>query len=128
MDYDAVTSALAKHLGVDNPDLLRLTQQNNFLQQPMRLPLRHRCAHTLDRMLSHSNHPTDTLYYEVLDIPLPQLELLKTLKVGGGEGRPGLVWGDRALSKLAAAGIAAGERGWGWGRGYCEREGRLSGA
>ena len=32
-------------------------------------------------MLAHYNQQMDTLYYEVVDIPLPQLETLKTLKV-----------------------------------------------
>ncbi|KAI7746246.1 hypothetical protein M8C21_000411, partial [Ambrosia artemisiifolia] len=32
-------------------------------------------------MLVHYNQVSDILYYEVLDIPLPQLQCLKTLKV-----------------------------------------------
>jgi len=36
----------------------------------------------LDHMLRHAGHQVDVLYYEVLDIPLPQLEQLKTLRVG----------------------------------------------
>lgn len=95
LDYDAVTAALAEKLGLADPDLLRLTPQNIFSQQPQRLPLNYRCNSDLARILCHSNHTTDTLYYEVLDMPLPQLEALKTLKVrepwapwaGGGEGR-----------------------------------------
>ena len=31
-------------------------------------------------MLHHFGQTTDTLFYEVLDLPLPQLERLKTLK------------------------------------------------
>jgi hypothetical protein len=37
-------------------------------------------------MLQHAGHVTDTLYYEVLDMPLPQLEQLKSLRVRGGDG------------------------------------------
>jgi hypothetical protein len=81
-DYDAVTAALAAHLGLDNPDLLRLTCQNGFSQQPQRAAIRYRAPGDLARMLCHSNHATDTLYYETLDLPLPELEQLKTLKVG----------------------------------------------
>ena len=81
MDYDAVVAALAARLGVADPDLLRLTPQNGFTQQPQRVPLRHRCPHELARVLSHGHHATDVLYYEVLDLPLPQLEALKTLRV-----------------------------------------------
>jgi hypothetical protein len=32
-------------------------------------------------MLQHAGHAVDTLYYEVLDMPLPQLEQLKSLRV-----------------------------------------------
>jgi hypothetical protein len=31
-------------------------------------------------MLTHTTHVIDVLYYEVLDLPLPQLEQLKSLK------------------------------------------------
>ncbi len=36
------------------------------------------------RHLSGSHLPSDILYYEILDIPLEQLEMLKTIKVRGG--------------------------------------------
>jgi hypothetical protein len=56
-------------------------------------------------MLCHSNHATDTLYFETLDIPLPELEQLKTLKVRGVLGRqqgewgvPGVLWQRAAAS------------------------------
>lgn len=42
---------------------------------------RYRDINQLELMLRHQNHSVDVLYYEVLDIPLPQLELLKTLRV-----------------------------------------------
>lgn len=35
---------------------------------------------TLAEMLQHFHTLTDTLFYEVLDLPLPHLEQLKTLK------------------------------------------------
>jgi hypothetical protein len=35
-------------------------------------------------MLRHANQSVDVLYYEVLDLPLPQLEQLKTLRVRAG--------------------------------------------
>jgi hypothetical protein len=99
MGYDDVTAELARHLGLASPDLLRLTQQNGFSQQPMRSAVRYRAVSDLARLLSHSNHPTDTLYYEVLDLPLPQLEALKTLKVRRGA---------RGFTGLGGAGRSAG--------------------
>jgi hypothetical protein len=32
-------------------------------------------------LLRHTNHSVDVVYYEVLDLPLPALEQLKTLRV-----------------------------------------------
>ena len=47
-------------------------------------PLSYNGAESLEQMLSArfsaSPHP-DTLYYEVLDLPLPEFEKLKVLKV-----------------------------------------------
>lgn len=45
---------------------------------------RYRGFDSLEFMLRHAGHAVDVLYYEVLDIPLPQLEQLKTLRVRGG--------------------------------------------
>ena len=42
---------------------------------------RYRGIHQLQAMLQHAGHVTDVLYYELLDMPLPQLEQLKSLKV-----------------------------------------------
>jgi ubiquitin carboxyl-terminal hydrolase 7 len=42
---------------------------------------RFRGVAALHQMLQHAGHATDTLYYEVLDMPLPQLEQLKSLRV-----------------------------------------------
>lgn len=44
-------------------------------------PCRYRGFDTLEHMLRHANQSVDVLYYEVLDLPLPQLEQLKTLRV-----------------------------------------------
>ncbi|MEW5319855.1 MAG: hypothetical protein WDW38_010976 [Sanguina aurantia] len=81
MSYDQVTEALAAALSLDDPAKLRLTQHNNYGGQPQRTPLRFRGLATLEQMLTHSHHTLDTVYYEVLDIPLAELETLKTLKV-----------------------------------------------
>lgn len=38
-------------------------------------------ANNLERMLQCGHSSSDILYYEILDIPLPEFEQLKTLKV-----------------------------------------------
>lgn len=81
MSYDAITAALAAKLGLPDPTYLRLTLHNNYSRAPQRQPLKFQAPQSLDNMLVHGGHPTDTLYYEVLDMPLPQLEQLKTLKI-----------------------------------------------
>lgn len=53
-----------------------------YSHQPQRNPLKYRQVNRLEAMLQHAGHAMDCLYYEVLDLPLPQLEQLKTLKVG----------------------------------------------
>ncbi len=81
--YEEVSRQLAAALTppLDDPQKLRFTQQNNYTQQPkpqaMRFPTQEQ---DLPDMLHHFGQTTDTLFYEVLDLPLPQLERLKTLK------------------------------------------------
>ncbi|KAK9819401.1 hypothetical protein WJX81_005916 [Elliptochloris bilobata] len=81
MPYDRVATELAAKLGLADPQLLRFTQQNPYSQVPKTAPLKWRGVATLAEMLQHFHTLADTLYYEVLDLPLPQLEQLKTLKV-----------------------------------------------
>ncbi|AQK39721.1 Ubiquitin carboxyl-terminal hydrolase 13 [Zea mays] len=79
--YDDVVERVAHQLGLDDPSKIRLTSHNCYSQQPKPQPIRYRgVAHLLD-MLVHYNQTSDILYYEVLDIPLPDLQRLKTLKV-----------------------------------------------
>ena len=81
--YEEASRQLAAALTppLDDPQKLRFTQQNNYTQQPkpqaMRFPTQEQ---DLPDMLHHFGQTTDTLFYEVLDLPLPQLERLKTLK------------------------------------------------
>lgn len=81
MDYDQVSQALALRLGLDDPTKLRFTSHNNYSHQPQRTPLKFRAAMRVEQMVQHAHHVHDTLYYEVLDMPLYELEQLKTLKV-----------------------------------------------
>lgn len=62
-------------------DHVRLTQHNGYTGGPKPGPVRHRGVATLDAALVHYQTPSTTLYYEVIDMPLPQLELLKPLRV-----------------------------------------------
>ncbi|CAN4109417.1 unnamed protein product [Withania somnifera] len=79
--YDEVVERVAQRLGVDDPSKIRLTPHNCYSQQPKPNPIKYRSVDHLVDMLIHYNQISDILYYEVLDIPLPELQCLKTLKV-----------------------------------------------
>ncbi|XP_057843472.2 ubiquitin C-terminal hydrolase 13 isoform X2 [Cryptomeria japonica] len=79
--YDDVVDRVAHKLGLDDPSKIRLTGQNCFSQKPKPRPIKYRGVDYLSEMLVHYNKTSDILYYEVLDIPLPELQGLKTLKV-----------------------------------------------
>ncbi|KAM1524129.1 hypothetical protein ACFX10_008759 [Malus domestica] len=79
--YDDVVENLARLIGLENPTKIRLTAHNCLSQQPRPRPIKYQGAEHLTEMLTHYNHSSDILYYEVLGIPLPELEGLKTLKI-----------------------------------------------
>ncbi|KAF9676494.1 hypothetical protein SADUNF_Sadunf08G0007800 [Salix dunnii] len=79
--YDDVVERVAHHLGLDDPSKIRLTSHNCYSQQPKPQPIKYRGVDHLSDMLVHYNQTSDILYYEVLDIPLPELQGLKTLKI-----------------------------------------------
>ncbi|KAK6139773.1 hypothetical protein DH2020_026449 [Rehmannia glutinosa] len=79
--YDDVVEKVAQRLGLDDPSKIRLTPHNCYSQQPKPNPIKYRSVDHLLDMLVHYNQVSDILYYEVLDIPLPELQCLKTLKV-----------------------------------------------
>ncbi|XP_073352642.1 ubiquitin C-terminal hydrolase 12 isoform X19 [Aegilops tauschii subsp. strangulata] len=79
--YDDVVERVARQLGLDDPAKIRLTSHNCYSQQPKPQPIRYQGVEHLLDMLVHYNQTSDILYYEVLDIPLPELQFLKTLKV-----------------------------------------------
>lgn len=90
LEYDSVAEALtaalqqsgeAEKLGLDDPQKLRFTPQQPFASTPKQQPYRWRGFETLQQALGHPQTALDTLFYEVLDIPLQELEQLKTLKV-----------------------------------------------
>ncbi|KAK6156222.1 hypothetical protein DH2020_010470 [Rehmannia glutinosa] len=80
-NYDEVVENVARHLDLDDSSKIRLTSHNCYSQQPKPQPIKYRGAERLTDMLVHYNQISDILYYEVLDIPLPELQGLKTLKV-----------------------------------------------
>ncbi|KAI3916569.1 hypothetical protein MKW98_026311 [Papaver atlanticum] len=79
--YDEVVEKVAQQLGLEDPSKIRLTSHNCYSQQPKPQPIKYRGVDRLSDMLVHYNQTSDILYYEVLDIPLPELQGLKTLKV-----------------------------------------------
>jgi len=106
--YDDVVERVAQQLGLEDPSKIRLTPHNCYSQQPKPQPIKYRGVEHLSDMLVHYNQvgtiqsfgisaierqhfnlcfgicfwqTSDILYYEVLDIPLPELQGLKTLKV-----------------------------------------------
>ncbi|XP_074282078.1 ubiquitin C-terminal hydrolase 12 isoform X1 [Silene latifolia] len=79
--YDEVVEKVAKQLGLDDPSKIRLTSHNCYSQQPKPQPIKYRGVDHLTDMLAHYQQSSDILYYEVLDIPLPELQGLKNLKV-----------------------------------------------
>ena len=81
MTYDEVEEALAAALKLEDPRKLRFTQHVGYSGTPKTHPLRWRAAERLPDMLPPS-HVQQILYYEILDLPLADLERLKTLKVG----------------------------------------------
>ncbi|KAL5545633.1 hypothetical protein UlMin_005320 [Ulmus minor] len=79
--YDEVVERVAHRLSLDDSSKIRLTAHNCYSQQPKPQPIKYRGVEHLSDMLVHYNQTSDILYYEVLDIPLPELQGLKNLKV-----------------------------------------------
>ncbi|XP_057458869.1 ubiquitin C-terminal hydrolase 12-like isoform X2 [Lotus japonicus] len=79
--YDDIVKRLARHIGLDDPSKIRLTSHNCFSRQPNPDPIRYRGVKNLLDMLVNCNQTSVIMYYEVLDIPLPQLQDLKCLRV-----------------------------------------------
>ncbi|XP_071724794.1 ubiquitin C-terminal hydrolase 12-like isoform X2 [Rutidosis leptorrhynchoides] len=79
--YDDVVERVARHLRLQDPSKIRLTSHNCYSHQPKPQPIKYRGVDRLSDMLLHYKQTSDILYYEVLDIPLPELQGLKTLKV-----------------------------------------------
>eukprot|EP00884_Botryococcus_braunii_P009404 jgi/Botrbrau1/18465/Bobra.0072s0048.1 len=87
--YDEVAQKLADKLGIADPEMLRFTQHNVYTQAPKPQALKFQQYATLLELLSQYNSIADTLYYEVLDLKLHELERLKILKVEAHGERAG---------------------------------------
>lgn len=90
LDYDGIALALtealtkagqAEALGLNDPALLRFTGQQPFVNAPKLQPLKWHGFDTLQAIMTHYSNVLDSVFYEVLDIPLRELEQLKTLTV-----------------------------------------------
>ncbi|KAG2434916.1 hypothetical protein HYH02_012114 [Chlamydomonas schloesseri] len=84
--YDQVAEALAEALQLPDPSKLRFTQHNVWSGQPLRGHIRFRSCNSLEGMLQSGQRGVgaqlaDTLYFEVLDLPLEEMEQLKTVRV-----------------------------------------------
>eukprot|EP01119_Soliformovum_irregulare_P002065 TRINITY_DN1212_c0_g1_i2.p1 TRINITY_DN1212_c0_g1~~TRINITY_DN1212_c0_g1_i2.p1 ORF type:complete len:372 (+),score=141.15 TRINITY_DN1212_c0_g1_i2:1296-2411(+) len=83
MSYDTVTSVLGKAISVD-PAKIRLTTHHGYFDQPKSTPVRRNDNMTLSDMLTSfptSSQTCDILYFEVLDVPLVELENKKEIRV-----------------------------------------------
>ncbi|XP_026420624.1 ubiquitin carboxyl-terminal hydrolase 13-like [Papaver somniferum] len=79
--YDDVTERVAGHLGLSDPTKIRLTSHDCYYQKPKPQAIKYQGIGHLSEMLIHFHRTSDILYYEVLDVPLPELQDLKTLKI-----------------------------------------------
>ncbi|KAL8483441.1 hypothetical protein ACS0TY_026223 [Phlomoides rotata] len=84
--YDEVVERIAHQLQVDDPSKIRLTSYNSYSHQPKPHPIKYRGVDNLLDMLLHYNQISDILFYEILDMPLPELQGLRTLKVAFRHG------------------------------------------
>ena len=108
--YEQVSSRVASALTppLDDPSKIRFTQQNNYTQQPKPQHLRFPQQELLlpDMLSQHFGQSTDTLYYEVLDLPLQELERLKTLKVSNSVSTGCLLYQVYHIKQVALIGLS----------------------
>lgn len=86
MSYDDVSAALAQAIGQDHPLKVRLTLQSVYtaLPRPQPHPYPANQALTLEDLIkpSHGHIPVSpVLYYEPIDLPLPEYERLMSYRV-----------------------------------------------
>jgi ubiquitin carboxyl-terminal hydrolase 7 len=83
MKWDEVSGALAKKLGLDDPLKVRLTLQSLYTSLPRPQPQRYSPELTLEDLIkTHGQIPkSPVLYYEPIDLPLPEYEKIVTYRV-----------------------------------------------
>jgi ubiquitin carboxyl-terminal hydrolase 7 len=83
MKWEEVTGALATKLGLDHPLKIRLTLQSLYTAMPRPQPQRYSPDWTLEDLLrTHGQIPkSPVLYYEPIDLPLPEFEKIVTYRV-----------------------------------------------
>jgi len=101
MSYDQVTAKLGKALGC-NPLCLRLTMHNPFSDLPKPQPIKYRGVESLQEMLTSFQKTSDALFYEILQIPLPDYEAKKSLKVS---------WHNRAADEVKVVHLLLNKEG-----------------
>lgn len=88
--YDDVSRALATKLGLDHPLKLRLTGQNHLTKLPKPQAIRYRQFESLQDMLMAGSYnqasvmrppQPSILWYEIIDLPLPDYENLLSFRV-----------------------------------------------
>ncbi len=79
--YNEVVERLAHHIDLDDPAKIRLTAHNSYSNGPRQGSVKYQGVEKLSDMLVHYQQASDVLYYEILDIPLFELERLKSLKI-----------------------------------------------
>lgn len=79
MTYDEVAEKVAEHIGLADPRCLRFTMHSSYMHHPQKEAIKYRSKPDLEAMLRHGAHLNELLYYEKLDMPLPELEQLKSI-------------------------------------------------
>ncbi|CAI5464489.1 unnamed protein product [Closterium sp. Yama58-4] len=79
--YDKVAERLAEKLRLADATKIRLTAHNCYSLQPRLPPIKYQGAKCLGEMLAHDDQASSILYFETLNVPLPELEKLATLAI-----------------------------------------------
>ena len=101
MSYDQVTAKLGQAFGC-NPLCLRMTMHNPFSDLPKPQPIKYRGVESLHEMLTSFQKTSDALFYEILQIPLPDYEAKKSLKVS---------WHNRAADEVKVVHLLLNKEG-----------------
>lgn len=83
MAYDEISSAVTKHLGLDHSLKVQFTAQSSYTFQPRSQPIRYQPSLRLDAMCRPATvtNPNPVIYYDVINLPLPEYERLVTHKI-----------------------------------------------